>query len=342
MFDKSKNLFLVLIILLLPFKSLYSQDVHFSQKLANDKDRNPAFLNSFEGSWQAMTIYRQQWQAVGVPFTTAGLMFTSNFYTPIKNLKAFAGLQYTNDKSGDAKLLVNRLGLNVGASYLTTYGLFSFAASNNLVDKSFSQNGLTFPSQYDRNQGGFNENLASGENFGGEYFAFYQLNMGMRWEYQLVEKWKINSGIYAQNVASHKESFLEEDNQKKMAYGFQVNAIHQYQTGIDIEPYFSFYRNNRASEIIVGSGVAFDTQKFGAVDELKPFLYFRSGFWRNTDALILGSSVTLGDFDLGASYDINISDLELASNYQGGFELTLIYTAKEKKLEKRRIPCVRY
>lgn len=144
MFDKSKNLFLVLIILLLPFKSLYSQDVHFSQKLANDKDRNPAFLNSFEGSWQAMTIYRQQWQAVGVPFTTAGLMFTSNFYTPIKNLKAFAGLQYTNDKSGDAKLLVNRLGLNVGASYLTTYGLFSFAASNNLVDKSFSQNGLTF------------------------------------------------------------------------------------------------------------------------------------------------------------------------------------------------------
>src|SRR5690554_2292562 len=342
MIVKSMKIIIVITILLLPFKELYSQDVHFSQKLANDKERNPAFLNHFEGSWQAMSVYRQQWQAVGVPYTTAGLLFSKNFYTPIKNLKAFGGLQYTNDKSGDAKMLINRFALNVGASYLSNLGLFSFAVSNNIVNKGFNQSGLTFPSQYDREQGGFNENLASGENFAGESLSFYQLNLGMRWEYQLFEKWKLNSGLYAQNITSHQETFLAEDNQKEMAYGIQLMADHQYRAGINVEPYFSFYRNNRASESIVGSAVSFDTQKFGAVDQLKPFLYFRSGFWRNTDALILGSRVTLGEFDLGISYDVNISDLELASNYQGGFELSLIYSAKEKKLEKRRIPCVRY
>lgn len=321
---------------------VYAQDVHFSQRFALDRERNPAFLNDFEGKWQAYSIYRQQWQAIGVPFVTSGINYSRNFFTPIPSLSIFGGIQYTNDQSGDAKLLNNRLGVNIGAAFETDMGTVSFGASNNVEHKSFNQNGLTFPSQYDRNTGGFNEQLSNGENFVGEQLTFYNLNLGLRWLYSLTDNWQLNSGFSVQNVTKPKESFMGADNTKNRGYGIQLLADHDLNSRMNIQPYFSYHRALKAAEAIVGSAILFNTSTFGAVENINPFLYLRTGFGRTTDAIILGTQAQLGNFQLGASYDFNISDLELASNYKGGFELTLLYKAEFKKLKRRRLPCVRY
>jgi len=336
-----KQLFTFLLILCIS-ATVIAQDVHFSQRFAQDRERNPAFLNHFDGKWQAYSIYRQQWQAIGVPFTTSAINYTRNFYTPIRSLMAFGGIQYTNDQSGDAKLLNNRLALNLGAAYKNDFGTFVFGISNNLENKSFNQSGLTFPSQYDRNTGGFNEQLANGESFVGEQLSFYNLNIGVRLEKSLNERWQLNSGFSVQNLTEPQESFMGNDNTKNRGYALQVLADHQLNSQMNLLPYFSYHRAKKASEAIVGAAVLFNTAAFGPVDNIKPFLYLRTGVSRTTDAIILGSHANLGDFQLGASYDFNISDLELASNYKGGFELTLLYKADYKKLQKRRLPCVRY
>lgn len=339
--NQFKQLFTFLLVLLFS-TAVYAQDVHFSQRFAQDRERNPAFLNHFDGKWQAYTVYRQQWQAIGVPFITSAINYTRNFYTPINALVAFGGVQYTNDQSGDAKLLNNRIALNLGAAYESDYGTIVFGASNNLENKSFNQSGLTFPSQYDRNIGGFNEQLANGENFVGEQLSFYNLNLGIRWLYTLTNRWQLNSGFSVQNLTEPQESFMGGDNTKNRGYGIQLLADHSYSERINLLPYFSYHRAKKASEAIAGTAVLFNTASFGPVNNIKPFFYFRSGFGRTTDALIIGSHAQLGDFQLGASYDFNVSDLELASNYKGGFELTLLYKADYKKLQKRRLPCVRY
>jgi type IX secretion system PorP/SprF family membrane protein len=339
--NQPKQLLIFLLVLLLS-TTAYAQDVHFSQRFALDRERNPAFLNHFEGKWQAYSVYRQQWQAIGVPFTTSTINYTRKFYTPISALIAFGGIQYTNDQSGDAKLLNNRIALNLGASYESDLGTFVFGVSNNLENKSYNQNGLTFPAQYDRNTGGFNEQLSNGEDFVGEQLSFYNLNVGLRWLYTLSDKWQLNSGFSVQNLTEPKESFMGTDNTKNRGYGIQLLADHTYSKSINILPYFSYHRAQKASEAIVGGAVLFNTAAFGPVNNIKPFLYMRTGFGRTTDAIILGSHAQLGDFQLGASYDFNISNLELASNYKGGFELTLLYRADYVKLKKRRLPCVRY
>ncbi len=177
---KNTKFNLIFILIILSYYNTYGQDVHFSQRLSSDRDKNPAFLNSFDGNWQFASVHRQQWQVIGVPYTTSSILFTHNFYTPIRALEVFGGLQYTNDKSGSANLLINRMALNLGATYQTDMGRFTLATSNNIYNKNFNQKGLTFPSQYDRNRGGFNENLASGENFAGESINYYQLNIGLR------------------------------------------------------------------------------------------------------------------------------------------------------------------
>ena len=337
-----KLIFYFTIILIAFGNKVHSQDVHFSQRLAADKQRNAAFTNDFEGNWQAMTVYRQQWSTIGEPFTTSTLFFTKQFYSPIPNLNYFGGLQLTYDKSGDAQLTSTQFTLNLGASYQLDKNLFTFAVSNGFVLKSFNQNGLTFPEQYDRNIGGFNENLASGENFNAQDLNYYDLGFGGTWERELNDKWSLTSGFSMAHLTEPQESFYDSDNRKNLGYGLQFVAEHLLNPSINLYPYLSFYRAKGASETILGSAILFNTSTFGPIENIKPFLYVRTGIDRLSDALIVGSYADLGNFQLGASYDINISELELASNYQGGLELSLIYTAKNKELEQRRIPCIRY
>ena len=320
----------------------YSQDVHFSQRLVGDRQLNPSFTNRFEGNFQVISAYRQQWQSVGVPFTTGSFFFTKKFKTSIPVLEWFAGVAYANDQSGDAKLMMNQFQLNAGASYRYSKHKFTLAIQNGLVAKSFNQSGLSFPSQYDRNTGGFNESLSSGEVFAGENTFYYDLSIGAMWETEFGNDWKLTSGLSMNHLIEPKESFFDQSNQKNRGVGGQFLLEKQLNEKLNLHPYMSYYWARGASEMLLGSAVSFPLEGFKKIDELKPFLYLRTGFDRITDAFVIGSRASFSKFDLGLSYDINISELELASNYQGGFELSLIFTAKNPKLKNIRIPCERY
>lgn len=320
----------------------YGQDVHFSQRLAGDRQRNVAFHDQFEGSWQAMSIYRQQWQSVGVPFITSGIWATKKFDLGLRQTQFFGGISFLNDQSGDAKLNSNQFSLHLGATY--TYGKhrFRLAVSNALINKNFDGSGLTFPSQFDRNTGSFDENLSNGENFSGNNLSFYDLGFGLLTEHVINQEWTLQSGFSMQHVNQGQESFFDGENRKNIGYGIQLVAKHTHSKSIGLEPYLSFYRTKGASETIFGSAVILNTFSLGSISKISPFLYFRTGVDRLTDALIIGSRANFQKFQLGVSYDINVSELELASNHRGGFEILLSYTVPEEKLNKKRINCERY
>jgi len=310
--------------------------------LAADKERNPASVHQFEGNWQAFSVYRQQWRSIGVPFNTASFFFTKKFYTSDPALSFFGSFNYTNDQSGDGKLSINLLSLNTGASYRLGKNIFSIAVNNSYTLKSFNEGQLTFPGQYDRTIGGFNKQFSNGESFEGGNTSFFNLGLGSSWERRISNRFNLISGFSVSNLIEPSESFYELDNRKNRGYGLQFVGTYSLSEHYDLEPYLSFYRAGGASETVVGSAIILNGSSLGPVENIKPFVYLRTGPDRNSDALILGSYADWGNFQLGASYDFNLSDLEIASNYRGGFELTLAYTGKERKLDTKRIPCVRY
>jgi hypothetical protein len=277
-----------------------------------------------------------------VPFNTASFFFTKKFHSSDPALDFFGSFNYTNDKSGDGELLINLFSLNAGASYKLGNNLFSLAVNNSLTLKSFNENQLTFPGQYDRTIGGFNRQLNNGESFQSGNTSFFNLGIGGSWSRQLTDRFMLRSGLSLSNLLEPEESFYASDNRKNRGYGMQLVGVYKLSERYDVEPYLSFYRAGGASETVVGSAIILNSSSFGPVDNIKPFLYLRTGPGRNSDALILGSYADWGNFQLGASYDFNLSDLEIASNYRGGFELTLAYTVKERELDIKRIPCVRY
>lgn len=323
-------------------KDTYSQDVHFSQRLVSNQQLNPAFTNHYEGNFQVLSAYRQQWQSIGVPFTTGSISFTKKIKTSIPVLEGFVGFNYTNDKSGDAKLTANQFQLNLGTSFRYLQHRFTLGIQNAWITKSFNQGGLSFPSQYDRSTGGFNEALSTGENFAGEQTSFYDLNVGLLWETELNKEWELATGLSFNHLIAPNETFFNEDNQKNRGFGLQALATKKLNERLELEPYLGYYWAEGASEMLVGSAIYFPLEGFKKVDKVAPFVYLRTGIDRNTDAFVVGSRVLFGKFDLGLSYDVNISELELASNYQGGFELALIFTGVNPKLKNIRIPCERY
>jgi type IX secretion system PorP/SprF family membrane protein len=322
--------------------SIFSQDVHFSQSVASLQQNNASFSPFFDGDIQVASVYREQWGAIGVPFVSSYLIVNSKIHRLNDQFGVFGGFQYLNDRSGDAKLNVNNLNLNLGISYFLDENTFCIAIMNGLVVKQFNANNLTFPQQYDRNIGGFNESLDHGESFNSDQLNYYNLGVGLSWQRIISNNWTILTGFSIDNLTKGKESFFEESNTKKIGWGLQGEANYRWKKTISLVPYLSYYKSYSASELVFGSGLKFKTRTESNVSFIQPFAYLRSGVNRNSDAIILGSYLGIKQLSIGASYDFNISNLEIASNYQGGFELSLAYIFKGKSINKRTIPCERY
>ncbi|HLR38485.1 MAG TPA: type IX secretion system membrane protein PorP/SprF, partial [Chitinophagaceae bacterium] len=62
--------------------------------------------------------------------------------------------------------------------------------------------------------------------------------------------------------------------------------------------------------------------------------------YRAKDAIIPFVGFHLGDFTLGLSYDVNTSDLDVASSNQGGIEISLSYI-RHKRIVDPRFICPR-
>ena len=69
---------------------------------------------------------------------------------------------------------------------------------------------------------------------------------------------------------------------------------------------------------------------------------FRINPIRDIDAAIIGCGISFAALNLGISYDINISPLAAAGNFNGAFEISLIYTAGNHPVKFVKEPCIIY
>lgn len=99
---------------------------------------------------------------------------------------------------------------------------------------------------------------------------------------------------------------------------------------IDILPSVLFQSQHKFKEIIIGG-----QGKYYLNNGNYKALY--AGIWyRNADAGYLTVGLDYADFHFGVSYDFNISSLNVASNYRGGFEFAIIYIIKNYKPDLTR------
>ncbi|MBI5218937.1 MAG: PorP/SprF family type IX secretion system membrane protein [Bacteroidia bacterium] len=338
---KKYFLLVFLAVLMLVRKNSFSQDIHFSQFYAAPLALNPALTGYCNGDWRAMGIYRSQWKSISVPYITQSLGFDHQWYIYTENFSW--GINYINDKSGNIDLVANKFYLSFAYhKKLADFNSLHFGIQAGYVMKSYSLSGQTYPAQWDITIGQFNSNLLSNEPGSTEQPSYFDLNAGALWS-KKFKRFEPQVGFAMYHLTQPKESYLSSNNQLPMRQVFHIEVKFNITKQFYAAPKALFMNMQNANDIVAGANIGYVLPaNFLKLNSFWIGSYARNGYNRNMDAVFFVAGLNYHDFDIGFSYDLNISELKAATQSRGAFEISVIYTAPSTITPNKAIPCDRY
>lgn len=316
-----------------------AQDLHFSQYSYAPLLTNPAGTGDMDNEWRFIHNYRSQWYSVSNPFSTYSLSFEKNIIR--KNRQFGVGMNLLYDKSGIVRLQIAKI--NLSGSYQFNFYRqtlrFGLQAGWNLYQ--YSLEGLTTDNQWDQSVGYFNPALSSGEINDGESMNYLSLNTGVLYRYQSIGGLDHRIGISLFNLNQPRNGF---DNKLKtpLSISGQYSVTVPVSSKIRLTPNFIYRYQQKADYLLIGLNYSrFTSPNEYQVTALHTGIKFRTGFNRNSDAVIIHGGLSFLRTEVGMSYDFNVSKLSVASGYQGAFELYLVYQAFFRQAYPGAIPCSR-
>lgn len=321
-----------------------AQDPNFSQFFSSPLTLNPAFTGKFDGLFRLAGNYRNQWPSINNAFTTKT---TSADFHLLRNHLADIdrwgiGVLVLNDQNGNGALTTNQVSLSTAFHKgLDEDGYHQIGAGfqTSFTDKRLDVSKLDFEDEL--TPLGFTGTTA-------EIFAQNTLN---------VKYLDVNAGILYNGSSNGYNNFylgasLYHINRPKETFQggeFYLNSRTTLMAGgrlpLGLYNAFHFSANysfqSNANNLMLGGAYALNLN----YDDFNPVnLYL--GSWARfnnvTDAIIPYVGLEFGDFQLGATYDINISSLQPASNLRGGIEFSLIYIKKPVDRDLKKLNCPKF
>ncbi len=314
-----------------------AQDIHFSQFDKHIIGMNAAQTGYMSGDFRVNSNHRMQWLAIGPPFLSNTIAFDHIKYW---HKERFGwGFIFLNDRSGNTPLLVNQVRLSLAYHKDLGPHSFSFGAQPGWSFKSYDSNFGTFPDQYDRSQGGFNNALPSGDAIALLSTNYFDLNYGIIYRHK-GDRTDLELGYSSFHVNKPIESFF---GNMRLATRHSVQATLRMRKEEDYKLDLVFMHNqqNKAQESVLGLYHRFVTSG-AAADEFFVGSLYRHGIVRNSDALILVMGVKIKHFTLAYSYDLTVSEYRKSNDFRGASEVAIIYEHPSSILKRKAIPCERY
>ncbi len=344
---------LVLLISLSFVQESKAQDPRFSQFYAAPLHLNPAMTGVYEGDWRAVVNYREQWASVldKDPYRTIGASFDMKFHIAGDDFVA-VGVSALRDAAGIANF--NQTYFNLNASYMKQLNGSRYRTGDQYLIVGIQGGGgqlgvqsrdFWFSTQFDSGSNLPNpEGLASLENLNDNYTSdiFLDFSAGVMW-YALMDD---NLSIYAGGAVNHingpKIGLLDNSTESmNMRFNGHIGGEIPFTDELSMLPAVSVMFQGPSYNTTVGTNFRYSNHDWREVA-------IRAGIWThlvngsekslNIDALVLTAVLELERIQLGISYDINISTLKNATNFRGGYELSLIYVSPAKSRYKTKCP----
>lgn len=341
-----KKVIYILSLLISAFASdLRAQDIHFSQALETPLFLSPANTGFFNGYFRASANYRNQWASMNNAFQTYAVSLDGGLFKS-RRRQAFMGIGVTffNDVAGAAKMRKTSAQLNVSGILKTgrrsaiSVGLAGGAAGTNA-----NYANLIYASQFDGNA--FDPSLPNGEPAIYRQYTTTDIAAGIAWEfgkvvsdqdYDDVKSFRLAFGAYHLNRPV--QEYGPGSSYKlpiRLAYSL-ISNLDVTDTKVTLTPAFILQTQGPALEFLTGTYIKYrsktGTKQTGKLQQTSiGFGAFYRGN-RLSDALIPKLIFESGNFAIGLSYDVNVSDYRRASNYKGGFEVSLRYNSLASSL----------
>jgi type IX secretion system PorP/SprF family membrane protein len=300
---------------------LFSQDIHYSQFYNSPLNLNPANTGMFDGDFRFAANQRTQWRSVTVPFSTFSL--SADAFQPKEWKNISLGALMNHDIEGDSRFRTFDFNLT-GAYFINPGGdstqKLNFGMLMGVTNKHIDYSQLNFDNQFD----GFiyNQNLGNGESFQRESRTYMNLQLGATY-YKLLGKRKyIIGGISLANITKPRQSYFDVRTiSLDRRFNLHASANIPLNDKIEIAPSILTQFQGTYQEIVLGSNL-----RYILLNEKGVYRAVLGGiYYRGKDAVYLKLGLDYDNWIAGVSYDFNVSDLNLASNYRGALEFSLIY-----------------
>lgn len=316
-----------------------AQDPHFSQFFASPLTLNPAFTGKFDGSWRVAANHRDQWPSIPKAYVTSSA--SVDFAILKDRIPAgdvfgigFSGL---SDQSADAALKLNYGSLSmsyhkaldedgyntIGAGFQATYTSAILDFSKLTFEDQLSQNGFTNPTA---------ENLSNGNSQN-----YVDVNAGILYSGSTngINNYYAGASVYHINKPSL--SFI--DKTWNLSSRITVHGGGSFPVGdkLSLSTSAIVQLQNRTTETVIGGALSADVNS----DPLNPTSVYVGSWIRFGDAIIPYIGIEISGLRIGASYDINTSNLKAATASRGGSEFSLIYI-KKPSTNGKGIPCPKF
>ena len=295
--------FVYILFFFLPYNSL-AQDVHFSQFNETKALINPALVGYQDGDYKIQAQRKSQWGSVTVPFNTFSISLD------VKNIfKSISfGLQLLNDIAGDSHFKTNALTLSLSHNIrVNSSNNMSFGFLTGAYQRSIDYSALVF-----------NET----ENIPNNNIDFFDIAIGFVHEVELNISSTLISGVSLFHLNKPNQSLIGSDNiQLPINSKLHSSLIYYFNKKFQFKPTIYYSEQGESRELIAGSFFNYVLNNSSA-----EIVVLRAGiFNRINDAIISELGVKIDNFDAMVSYDTNISSLNSASDYKGGFEFSIAY-----------------
>jgi type IX secretion system PorP/SprF family membrane protein len=320
-----------------------AQSPVFSQYYASALYLNPALAGLEKDIFLGMN-YRSQWSNINMPFTTFQFSYIHPLTKPGVRVKHLGGLgaSLLNDAAGPNHEFITQSVMLSGAYnfHLTRYGnnIISIGAQAGAIQQKINYDALQWSSQYNPLQGFDDTRLGENGTLNTQVFNPL-LSFGAMWYYTSKSRMSLRSfsayqGITLSNVLTP-QGFIEGTNGapsilyklhggistlRKLKYELSPNYLVQFQNDnlqVNVGAYLGYYlqppnrSNSKAKKVLFG------------------------GWYRLKDAFIVSSGFSSPSWNLGLSYDTNVSSMGKNLGTGNAYELSLAYKIMVHKGFKR-------
>jgi type IX secretion system PorP/SprF family membrane protein len=307
-------------------RSLIAQDIHLSQFYETPILRNPALIGLFNGDYRIQTVYRNQWNSITIPYQTGTVSAELKF--PVGRSEDFVttGLQFTYDRAGTARLQSVQVlpAINYHKSLSQDKNMFlSLGFTGGIVQRQFDPSKLTFNNQY--TGGRYDPTAATGEEgrLALRGYGYLDVGVGMSFNSTIGEdvNYFIGAALYHFNkprVSFFKDNTIALDPKLTFNAGITIPMDDR----VKIIGQYNQLQMGTYTEYMGGALVGYGLYDQG-LESTRAF--YIGAFLRWKDAIVPSFRLDMDTYEVGISYDANISKLKTASQSFGGFEVSFVF-----------------
>lgn len=320
---------------------LYGQDIHFTQFMNTPLQVSPGLTGVFSGNTRVGATYRSQWNDVPVPYRTFSV-YADHKFNCGREKPGFwsAGVAINHDRAGDSRLTLMSLGgYGSYTQPLSKRSILTLGANLGVGQRSFNTDDLRSDSQYDDGTGTFNPSLRLDNEFNRTSLTFLDLGLGANFRFQAEQRNKegelegkrtrLDLGFGLHHLNRPNMSFIDDGKVNlPMRFAAYGDGLIEVADKLDLRVGLQAQFQNAYREYvgIVGAKLHLNSQA-GKQVSLMGAVGLR--FNEFSDAWFPMLELQFRDqLRVSASYDVNVSDFQVATNRNGGFELGVRYLFK--------------